>query len=85
MRLFRRGFPLAIIIMLVGQAAFAQSGVESDWVVSDQRVLEVDGTPVALCPNGAWIAGPASDGERFCVWDVETLEPTCDGRSSRDR
>jgi Tol biopolymer transport system component len=48
------------------------------WRVVDTRRLAVDGEPVALAPDGQWVAGLSSERE-FCVWEIETLDATCDG------
>lgn len=53
------------------------------WHVRDVRELEIDGEPVALSPDGRWIAGIGLDGGSVCVWDVETLEPRCAGEKLR--
>lgn len=50
------------------------------WQVVDQRPIEVDGQPVALSPDGQWIAGIGNAGA-FCVWEVETLEPACNSQA----
>ncbi len=49
------------------------------WSVTDVRSFEVDGTPVALSPDGRWIAGTGPGETSICAWSVETLEPTCAG------
>lgn len=68
---------LAIVITLSLQPVIAQPE-DARWQVSDARMLDIDGTPLALSPDGAWIAGTGVNDD-FCVWDVESLEPTCDG------
>lgn len=40
------------------------------------RTIAVEGQPVAISPDGKWLAGPGPDRD-FCIWDVETLTPTC--------
>lgn len=46
------------------------------WEIADIREIEVDGMPVALSPDGQWIAGTGPDWE-LCVWEIETLNPVC--------
>ncbi|MGC4190469.1 MAG: hypothetical protein QM589_04445 [Thermomicrobiales bacterium] len=47
-------------------------------LVDDDQVLSVDGMPMAISPDGKWLAGPGSGIDReFCLWDVETLTPQC--------
>jgi Tol biopolymer transport system component len=46
------------------------------WEIVETREIEVEGMPVALSPDGQWIAGTGRDWE-LCVWEIETLEPTC--------
>lgn len=78
MRLFR---PLAMLItaaLLIASPALAQPDAPS-WQAADHRQLGIDGHPAALSPDGAWLAGLYADRTAFCIWDVETLEPTCDG------
>jgi hypothetical protein len=41
--------------------------------------LDIDGFPLALSPDGASVAGVDAAGGQFCVWNLATLEPTCDG------
>ena len=48
----------------------------SGWEIVDIREIDVDGMPVALSPDGQWIAGTGPDRE-FCIWDIETLNPIC--------
>ncbi len=48
------------------------------WELVDQRDLGIDGELVALSPDGQHIAGIGPDLNRFCVWNVETSDPTCD-------
>lgn len=51
---------------------------EGSWRIAEVREFEVEGTPYSLSPDGRWIAGGGPNGA-FCVWDVATLEPRCDG------
>jgi len=46
------------------------------WHVAHERVLDVDGEPLSLSPDGQWIAGLGPD-RAFCVWDVDDLAPVC--------
>lgn len=80
-RPFRTMIVLLILASAGGNAgAIAQSHrPTATWSVVDHREIEVDGKPMALSPDGRWLAGPGPE-EDFCVWDVETLDPTCDGR-----
>ncbi|HYH11331.1 MAG TPA: hypothetical protein VD789_03160 [Thermomicrobiales bacterium] len=53
------------------------------WTVEEVRAFEVDGDLVALSPDGRWIAGIGADGGSICVWDTESLDPTCAGENLR--
>ncbi|MBA2277163.1 MAG: PD40 domain-containing protein [Chloroflexia bacterium] len=48
------------------------------WRVVEERAIAVDGEPVALSPDGQWLAGLGPERE-FCVWEVESLDAACDG------
>ncbi len=48
-----------------------------EWRVENVTPVEIDGIPVTMSPDGAWIAGVNLD-RQVCVWDVATMEPTCD-------
>lgn len=48
------------------------------WELIDQRDLAIDGELVALSPDGQWIAGIGPDGNRLCVWSIESGDATCD-------
>jgi len=52
---------------------------EAGWRVADERRLELDGEPVALSPDGQWVAGRGPERE-FCLWEVATLDATCEGQ-----
>ena len=69
---------LALALTASGIPAFAQTPVTGAWSVTDNRPITVDGAPMALSPDGAWIAGSGPEGSGFCVWDTATLDPTCD-------
>lgn len=47
------------------------------WSIVDRHELAIDGELVTLSPNGQWLAGIGPD-DTFCVWEVATLDPTCD-------
>jgi hypothetical protein len=48
------------------------------WSVTSARPVDLDGTPVALSPDGAWLAG-IGPGQQLCIWSVATLEvDACD-------
>lgn len=51
---------------------------DNEWQIADVQALEVDGEIATLSPDGQWLAG-VGPGEVFCVWDVESLTPTCAG------
>jgi hypothetical protein len=76
-----------VVAMLPGWAVAAQTPEATEtppflpWSVTDQRSFEVDGTPIALSPDGRWIAGLGPDETSICAWDVATLEPTCVGHN----
>ena len=55
----------------------AAATVGDGWRIADVQALDNRTTPVALSPDGQWIAG-IDEEDRFCVWDAATLEPTCD-------
>lgn len=48
-----------------------------EWRVEDVTPVEVDGIPVTMSPDGAWIAGIGPE-LSLCLWNVATMEPTCD-------
>ncbi len=52
---------------------------ESPWAVTDTRDIDVDGKPYVLSPDGRWLAGVDAEFGSVCIWDVETLAPTCAG------
>jgi hypothetical protein len=54
--------------------ATAEAG--SGWQVAEVAPLEIEGSALALSPDGAWLAGVA-DPQVFCVWHVEDLEGSC--------
>jgi len=54
----------------------AAATVGEGWRIVDIQVLDYGATPVALSPDGQWIAG-IDEEDRFCVWDVATLAPAC--------
>ncbi len=47
------------------------------WEVTDVRDIEVDGEPIALSPDGQWLAGIGPGENEICAWDIDTLTPTC--------
>jgi hypothetical protein len=70
------GLVLALSIALSSAPALAQDAPA--WRVVDEQPIDVDGSPIALSPDGTQIAGTGPNDD-FCVWDVTTLDPTCDG------
>lgn len=52
---------------------------EDGWRVADERRLALVGEPVALSPDGRWVAGRGPEQE-FCLWEVATLDATCEGQ-----
>jgi hypothetical protein len=50
------------------------------WTVTDELAVDLDGEgkPVAISPDGNWIAGPGPDDD-FCIWSLDDLEAFCDG------
>lgn len=48
-----------------------------EWTVDNVRVVEVDGSAISMSPDGARIAGIGPE-FALCIWDVATMEPTCD-------
>lgn len=89
----RRAIPttaLVLLLVALASAGLAAQTPESTpqapfapWRVEGVREFEVDGDPVAMSPDGQWIAGIGADGGSVCVWDVETLEPLCAGEDLR--
>ncbi len=72
---------LALPPLVAAQTPVA-SPVAGGWQVTDAREISVDGEPIALSPDGQWLAGiaeadTAEDATQVCAWDVETLTPTC--------
>jgi hypothetical protein len=53
------------------------------WHVTSSREVALDGQPVALSPDGRWIAGIGPDGDSVCAWAVATLQPICAGEGLR--
>lgn len=49
---------------------------DGGWQVVDIAPVDVDGSPVSLSPDGAWLAGTASD-DQVCIWAVADLAATC--------
>ena len=73
--------PAMLLAALVTGGASAQtpdaSPVAGGWQVTDARETALDGEPVVLSPDGTWLAGTDAERTAVCVWDVETLTPTC--------
>ena len=40
------------------------------------RIIQVEGTPVTLSPDGQWIAGINGE-DTICIWDIANLDPHC--------
>ncbi len=59
--------------------AGSERDTATNWTVANSREIKVKGQPVAISPDAKWLAGPGPD-KNFCVWDVATLQATCDGR-----
>jgi WD40 repeat protein len=53
----------------------------SEWTVGSIEVLDLTGIPVTLSPDGTLIAGIGEDHE-FCIWEIDSLEASCDQPSS---
>lgn len=58
-------------------ASAVASPAAGEWRVTDVREVAIDGSPVALSPDGRWIAGIGPEGVDICAWNVETGESTC--------
>lgn len=56
---------------------------DSEWRITTTREIDVDGEPLILSPDGQWLAGIGPEDDSICVWDVETLAPTCAGEGLR--
>lgn len=89
--MIRRSFVKAAVaatgmafVPALGRSAFARHesaspGAEAATPASmgsGMREITVDGQPIAISPDGKWLAGPGPDDD-FCIWDVETLTPRC--------
>jgi hypothetical protein len=58
--------------------AVAPTSAESvTWQVENVTQVEIDGSSVTMSPDGAWIAGIGPE-FALCIWEVATMEPTCD-------
>lgn len=68
---------LILIVLAAPAVVSAQTPAASR--VTEVHAFVVDGDPIALSPDGTWIAGIGPDRESFCVWDTEHFTPTCDG------
>ena len=64
---------LTITIPVSGVGAAADNA----WVVIDQQEYSVDGQPIALSPDGKWLAGTGEE-TNFCVWSLPDLDEYCD-------
>ncbi len=53
------------------------------WRITDVDELAIEGQPVALSPDGRWIAGIGPDGGSICAWRISTLRPRCAGEGLR--
>lgn len=68
---------LVLLIFITGATLFAPGlGAQDD---APLQPLGVDGFPLAISPDGTSVAGVDGTGAKFCVWDLATLEPVCDG------
>jgi hypothetical protein len=63
---------LATILLLFPSQVSARQDLE-------KTLVEIDGFPLSLSPDGSWIAGLDTEGRAFCVWNVDSMEPSCDG------
>lgn len=54
----------------------ASPAADGSQAAGTSRIVSVKGQPVALSPDGQWLAGPGPDRD-FCIWDAATLEPRC--------
>jgi hypothetical protein len=76
---------LLLSALLLGTLASASaqipeaSPVTGGWAVTETREIKIDGEPIALSPNGRWIAGAGPDGAGVCIWEVDTTDRTCAG------
>jgi hypothetical protein len=69
------------VLWLTGAASVAGSMAADGEPVSGWRVIyvariNVEGSPVALSPDGAWMAGTTDD-DQVCIWAVADLAATC--------
>lgn len=75
---------LILLVLLVPTPALTQTAepspvAEGEWQVTDLRGYDIDGVPIALSPDGRWIAGAGPDAKGVCVWAVEAMTSTCAG------
>lgn len=80
----------ALIIAMLAAPADAQTPEPEaepppflPWHVTSERELAIDGQPVALSPDGRWIAGIGPDGGSICAWRVSSLNSICAGEDLR--
>lgn len=81
--------PLLTLLLLITASTVSPARAQPDaspvaspaataaWTVAESRPLAVDGNLIALSPDGKWIAGTDPMGEHVCLWEVESLDPTC--------
>jgi hypothetical protein len=58
-------------------AAFPASSLAQ--VPAVPTMIEVEGTPLTLSPDGEFIAGIDATGSGFCTWTTDSLTSSCDG------
>jgi hypothetical protein len=75
-------------LFLIGSIAFVATGASAaqtdTWSVADQNEYRVDGRPIAMSPDGQWLAGPG-EGDDFCIWSVPDLDAFCEESPIRAR
>jgi WD40 repeat protein len=54
----------------------------SEWTVENIEVLDLDGSPVTMSPDGTMLAGIGAE-QQLCIWDVASSESTCEEPSAR--
>ena len=67
------GASLATATARTPEASPVASPAGGGWAVTDMRQIAVDGAPVALSPDGQWLAGTTDDGNAVCAGRVKSL------------
>ena len=80
-----RPFFLFLMMLAVSIPAMGAGATANDtWVETDQQEFSVDGIPIALSPDGKWLAGTGLEKD-FCIWSIPDLGEYCDDAGIRPR